>query len=120
MSTTRPFFDTAREIRRGEFLDECADGLKQVVDAVNDTGKSAKLVIELTVKPASKGQGAVIVSDKITPKLPALPAGETVLFATPEGNLQAKDPRQGDLTFQSVPSSLANTSADSFKSVANG
>lgn len=105
----RPFFDTARELRRGEFLDECADGLNAVVNAVEETGKAGKLVIELTIKPASKGQGAMIVADKITPKLPALPAGETVLFATPEGNLQANDPRQGNLELKSIPAAAATT-----------
>lgn len=55
----RPFFDTARDIRRGQFLEDCGDELQKVVKAVEDTGKAAKLVIELTVKPASKGQGSL-------------------------------------------------------------
>lgn len=98
----RPFFETAKDIRRGGFLDDCADELQKAVAAVDETGKPAKLVIELTIKPASKGQGAFIVSDKVVAKLPQLPVGETIMFGTPENNLVANDPRQKEIAFKSV------------------
>lgn len=98
----RPFFDTARDIRRGQFLEDCADELQKVVAAVEDTGKAGKLVIEIAIKPASKGQGAVMVADKISAKLPQLPAGETILFVTPENNLVPNDPRQKALELKEV------------------
>jgi hypothetical protein len=98
----RPFFDTARDIRHGQMLEDCAEELARVVAAVEETGKAAKLVIEITVKPASRGQGAVVVSDKVRAKLPELPVGETILFTTPEGNLVANDPRQKPLDLKSV------------------
>lgn len=100
--TTRPFFDTARDIRRGQFLEDVADELQRVVAAVTDSNKPAKLVIELTVKPASKGAGVYMVSDKIRAKLPELPAGETIFFGTPDNNLVANDPRQKDLDLKEV------------------
>lgn len=103
----RPFFDTVRDLRRGSFIDECADELQRVVTAVEETGKPGKLVIEIAVAPASKGQGAVKVADKITAKLPALPAGETIMFVTPENNLVANDPRQSSLELKSVDSPSA-------------
>jgi hypothetical protein len=103
MSTTsRPFFDVARDLRRGLFLDECADKLQEVVAAVDESGKPGKLVIEITIAPASKGQGAFKVADKVTVKLPPMPAGETIMFGTPEMNLVANDPRQGSLELKSV------------------
>ena len=43
--STRPFFDTARDIRRGGLLEDCADELQKVVKAVEETGKPAKLTI---------------------------------------------------------------------------
>lgn len=104
MNQPRPFFDTVREFRRGNFLVECADKLQEVVAAVEDTGKAGKLVIEIAVTPASKGQGAVKVADKITAKLPALPAGETIMFVTTDNNLQANDPRQGSFELKSIES----------------
>lgn len=98
----RPFFDTARDIRHGQFLEDCADELQKVVRAVDESGKAGKLLIELTVKPASKGQGAYILADKVKAKLPELPVGETILFATPEGNLVPNDPRQKNIDLKAV------------------
>lgn len=101
--TARPFFDTARDIRRGQFLEDCADELHRVVTSVEETGKPAKLTIEINIKPAGgKAQGAVILSDKIKAKLPDLPAGDTILFVTTENNLVATDPRQSKLDLKEV------------------
>jgi hypothetical protein len=99
---TRPFFDTLREIRRGQILDDCADELAKAVRAVDETGKAAKLTIELSIKPAAKIPGTYVISDKVRAKLPELPVGETILYGTPEGNLQARDPRQADLELKAV------------------
>lgn len=101
--STRPFFDVARDIRQGMFLDECADKLQEVVRAVDETGKSAKLVIEISVTPAARVGGAVKIADKVVTKLPALPAGETIMFMTPENNLVANDPKQQTLELKAVP-----------------
>lgn len=104
MKPSRPFFDVARELRRGEFLEECADQLQAVIAAVEETGKAGKLIIEIAVSPASRGQGAVRVADKVMAKLPALPAGETIMFVTTDNNLVANDPRQTSLELKSVSS----------------
>lgn len=101
---TRPFFDTLREIRRGEILDDCAAELVKCVSSVDETGKPAKLTIELTIKPAAKVAGTYVISDRIRSKLPDLPAGETILYGTPEGNLQANDPRQSSMDLKAVAS----------------
>jgi hypothetical protein len=98
----RPFFDTLRDLRRGSLLDDCADAMQEVVKAVDETGKPAKLVLEITVKPAARIGGAVNVSDKITTKLPALPNGETIMFMTPDNNMVANDPKQQQLELKSV------------------
>jgi len=98
----RSFLDQAKLIRSGGFLEDCASELEKVVASVDETGKSAKLVITLTVKPASKGQGAVVMSDKVKASLPELPVGETILFVTPENNLVANDPRQKEIELRSV------------------
>lgn len=100
--TTRPFFDTARDIRRGQFLEECADKLQEVIASCAETNKKATLVIEITVAPASRSGGAVKVSDKITAKLPAFDRGETILFVTTENNLSSTDPRQKSLDLKTV------------------
>lgn len=112
MNAPRPFFDTMRDIRRGQLLEEAADELQKVIAAVEETGKAGKLVIEIAVAPASKGQGAVKVADKITAKLPtaklpALPAGETIMFVTTDNNLVANDPRQRSLELKGIDAAQA-------------
>jgi len=99
----RPFFDTVREIRNGQFLEDCADELQRVVAAVAENNKAGKLVIELSIEPAGKSQGAIVVADTITAKLPKLPAGETIMFVTPDNNLQRQDPRQGNFELKAAP-----------------
>lgn len=74
MPTPRPFFDTAREIRRGQFLEDSADKLQEVVAFVAEHGKPAELVIKIKVKPASKA-----IIQKIQDQ-----AGAVVLFGKPE------------------------------------
>ena len=66
---TRPFFETLREIRRGQILDDCADELAKAVRAVDETGKPAKLTIELSIKPAAKIPGTYVISDKVRAEL---------------------------------------------------
>lgn len=102
MNNPRPFFDTARDIRRGQFLEECADKLQEVIASVAEHSKPAKLVIEITVAPASRKGTAMKVTDKITAKLPALVTGETILFVTVDNNLVTSDPQQGTLALKHV------------------
>lgn len=97
--STRPFFDVARDIRRGQFLEDCADELQKAVAAVVETGKAAKLTIEI----AAKGNGAVVLSDRVRAKLPELGAGETIMFVTTENNLVPNDPRQQKLDLKAAP-----------------
>lgn len=105
---TRPFFDTARDIRRGQFLDDCAEALQEAVAAVEDTGKPAKCIIEISIKPASKGGGAaIILADKVRTKLPEMPSGETIMFVTPDNNLVANDPRQKEMDLKTVNASAS-------------
>jgi len=99
---TRPFFDTARDIRRGQFLDECADKMQEVIAACAEHNKKATLTIEITVAPASRTGGAVKVSDKISTKLPGQDRGETILFVTTDNNLSTSDPRQKSLDLKAV------------------
>lgn len=99
---TRPLVATLGEIRHGSLLQEAAEELQAVVKAAEETGKAASLTIQLTVKPASKAGGVMVLQDKITTKLPQLPAGETMVFVTPEFNIQAQDPRQIDLPLKAV------------------
>ncbi|WP_254699700.1 hypothetical protein [Trinickia violacea] len=70
--------------------------------AIDANGGSGKLLIEVTVKKATRG-GAMLVTGKSTLKKPADEPMEAMLFATVEGNLVADDPRQQKLDLKQVP-----------------
>lgn len=92
--TARPFQEVGNELRRGVFMDELGDNLQALVKAVTESGKGGKMVIEISVEPASKGQSAVKIKDQIKIQLPKVAAGETIMFVTPDNNIVANDPRQ--------------------------
>lgn len=96
---SKPFETTFATLRRGAASMEATEAMQQVVKSVYETGKPAKLVIELTVKPNTKNHGfveAVIITDKITAKIPPIP-GESVMFVNSKMELSTQNERQGDL-----------------------
>ncbi|MFP3564736.1 hypothetical protein [Paraburkholderia sp. SIMBA_030] len=99
--SVRPITDTLRQIAGGMLLDHAGEQFAELVRAIDANGGTGKLTIELTVKKASRG-GAMLVTGKSTSKKPADEPMEAMLFATPEGNLVADDPRQAKLDLKRV------------------
>lgn len=90
--------DTLGALRKGRFAEDLGTELGSVVDAVRTTGKAGKLTVELTVKPLSAGDDVTLaVTDRITSRLPAPDVGQTILYATGDGALSRRDPRQGEI-----------------------
>lgn len=100
---TRPITDTLRHIGGGVFIDTASDKLAELVAAVDNSGKAGKLTLDVTVKKATRG-GAMIVTGKVRLTKPAEEPMETMLFATPEGNLVVDDPHQQKLDLKTVNS----------------
>jgi hypothetical protein len=88
----RPFSDTLTAIRFGGLADELSDALNELTNACAATGKVGTITMTIKLKPGKAGQMEVIDDVKI--KLPQHERGSTLMFATPEGNLQREDPRQ--------------------------
>ncbi|MGT2507888.1 hypothetical protein [Cupriavidus basilensis] len=99
--SARPITDTLRHIGGGVFIDLASDKMNELVTAVDASGKAGKLTLEVSVKKATRG-GAMHITGKVTVKKPAEDALEAMLFATPEGNLVADDPRQQKLDLKNV------------------
>lgn len=97
----RPITDTLRHIGGGVFIDTASDKLAELVAAVDNTGKSGKITLDVTVKKATRG-GAMIVTGKVRVTKPAEEPLETMLFATPEGNLVVDDPNQQKLDLKII------------------
>ena len=99
----RPFFDTLREVRGGDALDDLATELADVVAAVRKTGKAGTLTLKLSIAPASKGDvQTLMLADTISAKLPRADRGSTVFFSDDANNLSRRDPRQGEITLRAV------------------
>lgn len=93
----RPFPDTLRDLRGGETLEDLAAKLQELVHAVQSTAGGGSITLVIEVKPAKGSSEAVIVTDHIKSKLPQLRAQGTLMFPTPEGNLQRNNPNQREL-----------------------
>lgn len=95
------FIHTLNILRYGEAQTEASEALAECVDRARDTGKAATLTITLKITP--KGScGQFLIQDQIKTKLPDLEKEETIMFGTPEGNLQREDPRQSKLPLRQV------------------
>ncbi len=102
----KPITETLRHVRCGQLLDEASEALAEVVKAVDITGKSGKVTIELQVKKLSRS-GALEIVDKVTHKIPTEAPVTTMMYPTPEGNLITEDPRQQKLDLKTVRASGA-------------
>lgn len=95
------FTSVINVLRRGLALAELSDALAEAVERARDTGKQASVTLKITVKPQGRdGQYAVI--DDITSKLPKEEKAPTLMFGTPDGNLQRDDPKQQKMDLRSA------------------
>lgn len=91
----RPFTDTLGALRFGTLNDDLSKALNELVQACSTTGKTGDLKLTIKLKPGKGGQ--IEVFDDIKLNAPKEERGSSIMFATPEGNLQREDPRQMQL-----------------------
>lgn len=76
-------------------MNDLSARLRDVIQAVRQTEKKGSLVLKLTVSPAVKGSGDIVVieaSMRSTKPEPEL--GKTIFYTTEEGDLLQQDPNQ--------------------------
>lgn len=96
----RPIQEILSSLNNGSLFSDASDQLAALVVAVDQTGKSGKLIIEIGLR---KLNGVTMAATgKVSVHKPAEPALETLLFPTPEGSLLRQDPRQMDLNLKPV------------------
>lgn len=88
----RTFTQTIDALRFGTLADELSDKLRDLVATCATTGRNGTITLTLALKPGKGGQ--IEVFDEIKLKLPKEEKGSSLMFATPENNLQREDPRQ--------------------------
>lgn len=93
----RSFTDTLRDIRSGEIIDQLDEQLQELVRAVQSADAAGTITLTLSVSPMKGSSEAVIVKDTVKLKKPEIKSAGTLMFPTPEGNLQRNNPNQRDL-----------------------
>jgi len=81
-------------------LDHAGEQLSDLIAAIVSTNKAGTLTMKISIKPSTAGALAVKAEVKVT-KPKGLPP-ESLLWATPDNNLIAEDPRQTKLDLKPV------------------
>lgn len=93
----RPITDVLRRLKSGTLIDEASAKLAELVKKVEETGKSGEITIKIKVSMAPAG--AMALAGEVATKLPKESRIETLMFPTPDGNLEIEDPKQPKLPF---------------------
>lgn len=89
------FVEVARQIDRGRKLTDLDRGIRDLVEAVKETGKKGKLTYTLEILPVPKTGGEqVVLVDDVVVKPPKPEPKVALFFTTDEGRLSRNDPRQ--------------------------
>jgi hypothetical protein len=105
-TTPRNALEILDEVRKGGATRELSAVIHEAIQAVKMHGKAAKVTIELTIAPMSKGaenlvEAPIVISDEITSKLPKPEPEKTLFYVDTEGNATRKPgERQTGLDFQ--------------------
>ena len=87
------------ELRDGECVNEFLEKIEKCTAACLMTGKKGEVTLKLTLTP----QGTqIIVKDDFKEKIPEFSVQPTVMFATPEGKMSRRSPRQMTLSDAAV------------------
>lgn len=88
----KPFNETLVSLKHGALAEELGDALADLLVECRKSMRKGKLILELEIKPGKAGQ--VEIFDKVTVKAPPKERDSSIMFDTPEGNLQRDDPAQ--------------------------
>lgn len=106
--TSQPNVDSAfllllQQHRHGEILSDLSESIRNVTQAVQDSGRGGSITLKIDIRPASKGRaGALVVEDEIKEKLPTEDKTGSIFFADKNFNLIRDDPNQTTLELRSV------------------
>lgn len=90
------FSEFLESLDYGTISEEATHELNELVHACTETGKGGELVLSIKIKPVGKA-GQVELDSDLKVKKPKPIRGKTLMFATPDNNLQREDPRQRTL-----------------------
>ena len=94
--TTQPrdFVAFLLEQSQGKTNSELSAGLRDLAERVTETGKKGSITLTVSIEPMKDVDGPLIVTDKITLKLPEHDRIASVFYRGRDGNLTNRDPNQ--------------------------
>lgn len=92
----KPFTDFLATIDLGDVNKEATDALQDLTHACTETGKAGSMTITVKMKPIGR-TGQVELETAVVCKAPAPVKGKTIMFVTPDNNLQREHPKQTTL-----------------------
>lgn len=87
--------NTLLALKNGAVMDNLSRQLRDVIQAVRMTEKKGSITLKLSVAPAVKGSGDIVVieaSTRVSKPEPEL--GKTIFYTTENGDLLQNDPNQ--------------------------
>ncbi len=81
-------------------MDIAGERFAELINAVTSQNKAGSLALKIEIKPSTAG--ALAVKAEVSIKKPKGKPAESLLWATPEGNLIAEDPRQMKMELKPV------------------
>lgn len=94
---TVPFTDILRQIRKGIVVTQLDDALREVNEAVIDTGKPGEITLKIKIKPMKGDSCQVTLTPSVTWKKPQADLPDGIFFLTGDGDLVRNDPEQREL-----------------------
>lgn len=94
---------------------ELGEAMSDAVRACLAHGRQAEVTLKLKITPQNIAHGTVKIAHDVTTKLPREKREGGIVFATPDGNIQADDPAQASLELKTVAEEKKN-----LKFTANG
>jgi hypothetical protein len=104
-STFRNFSQLLSAAEDGRLNSDLSQALREALSQLEEVSGGrvkAKATFNLTLTLTLDGGGLVEVGSDYKVKLPKMPRARTLLYATPEGNLTRRNPRQPDLPLRDV------------------
>jgi hypothetical protein len=81
------------ELHQGRTADEATRALKEIVEAVQETGNKGELVLKIKIEH-NQGLDVLEFNGAVSAKRPSATYPSYMLYTTPEGNLTRDDPKQ--------------------------
>lgn len=114
MNAAKPLNENIREVRIIDenndlrpLLDVAGEKFAELIKAVSSTNKAGTLTLKIDVKPSTAG--ALAVKGDCNAKMPKGMPAESLLWATPDGNLLSEDPKQIRLPLRAAEAPAAPT-----------